>query len=156
MADTGRVVSCLADGGGIARTSGGECSARPTALAIMRANRSKTLQSLSQNAAISGEKTSRIPITSPVRRFTGQAIKDLIPNARQLLRSTRGSVGASSHLRVVADRTHSPEKPAPACRRAPNSGQSAPALARQISSEGLSLFMSATAAPLAQVRVRAR
>ncbi len=95
-------------------------------------------------------------MTSLLLRFTGQAMSERIPKARQLLRSTRESVCASSHLRLVAARTHSPEKPDPACKRAPSSGESVPARARQINSEGLSLFISAMAAPLAQVSVSAR
>ena len=99
------------------------------------------------------EKTSSRPIVlSPMRM--GAASRERMPRARQLSRSTRSSVSASSQRDNFPDRTHSPEKPEPTCRAAPKGGALGPAPARQIIILTL-VFVSAPASVFASLRASA-
>jgi len=92
---------------------------------------SATATSPSSKLKGSGANTISNPTVSRSKR-TGAARIERTPSRRQLSRSTRGSTSASSHLKALPSRKHSPESPEFTSSRVPSAGALSPTLARHI------------------------
>ena len=93
------------------------------------ASRLRLRTSLSLNPKGQAENASNTPITRR-RPHRGTATMERAPSARHACRLTRGSVSVSSQFTICAVRKHAPENAESRSMRAPTSGRTLPAAAR--------------------------